>query len=91
MDGANIEIAEEIGVNQVNVGFKKAMFFDWQKHENQVFFFGHLASAVEGIRYQHTYHPVSVEEKSTPLAAVLDEISGGRFGDSGDFEPWVFL
>jgi len=68
VDGANIEIAEEIG-------------------EDQVFFFGHLAPTVEGVRYEHTYHPVAVEERSPALAHVLNEISGGRFGDSGPFEP----
>jgi len=68
VDGANIEIAEEIG-------------------EDQVFFFGHLAPAVEGVRYQHTYHPVPVEEKSKDLARVLNEVGSGRFGDAGVFEP----
>jgi len=67
VDGANIEIAEEVG-------------------ENNVFFFGHLTPAVEELRYQHTYHPVPVEEKSPALAAVLDAISSGRFGDGG-YEP----
>ncbi|KAF8488889.1 glycosyltransferase family 35 protein [Gautieria morchelliformis] len=68
VDGANIEIAEEIG-------------------EDQVFFFGHLAPTVEGMRYEHTYHPVPVEQKSAKLAVVLNEISSGRFGDAGVFEP----
>jgi starch phosphorylase len=68
VDGANIEIAEEIG-------------------DNNVFFFGHLTPAVEDLRHQHVYHPVPVEEKSPRLAKVLNEISAGRFGDGGVFEP----
>ncbi|TDL27001.1 glycosyltransferase family 35 protein [Rickenella mellea] len=68
VDGANIEIAEEVG-------------------DSNVFFFGHLTPAVEELRYQHTYHPVPVEEKCPALAAVLDEISAGRFGDGSVYEP----
>jgi glycogen phosphorylase len=72
VDGANIEIAQEVG-------------------EDNVFFFGHLTPAVEELRYQHRYHPVPVEEKSPALAAVLNDIVGGRFGDGGIWEPWVVL
>jgi len=68
VDGANIEIAEEVG-------------------ENNVFFFGHLTPAVEDLRYQHMYHPVPVEQKCPPLARVLNEVSAGRFGDGGVYEP----
>ncbi|KDQ52459.1 glycosyltransferase family 35 protein [Jaapia argillacea MUCL 33604] len=68
VDGANIEIAEEVG-------------------ESNVFFFGHLTPAVEDLRYQHLYHPVPVEQKSPALAAVLNEVSAGRFGDGGVYEP----
>ncbi|KAI0641026.1 glycogen phosphorylase [Trametes meyenii] len=68
VDGANIEIAEEVG-------------------ESNVFFFGHLTPAVEDLRYQHVYHPVPVEQKCPPLARVLNEVSAGRFGDGGVYEP----
>ncbi|GJE89080.1 glycosyltransferase family 35 protein [Phanerochaete sordida] len=68
VDGANIEIAEEVG-------------------ENNVFFFGHLTPAVEDLRYQHMYHPQPIEQKCPALARVLDEISSGRFGDGGVYEP----
>ncbi|KAH7912064.1 glycosyltransferase family 35 protein [Hygrophoropsis aurantiaca] len=68
VDGANIEIAEEVG-------------------SSNVFFFGHLTPAVEDLRYQHMYHPVPVEEKSPALAHVLNQISAGRFGDGGIYEP----
>jgi starch phosphorylase len=68
VDGANIEIAEEV------------------KDEN-VFFFGHLTESVESLRYQHRYHPVPVEDRSPALAAVLNDIMGGRYGDAGIWEP----
>ena len=68
VDGANIEIAEEVG-------------------DENVFFFGHLTPAVEELRYQHRYHPVPVEKKSPALAAVLDDIVSGRYGDAGIWEP----
>jgi starch phosphorylase len=70
VDGANIEIAEEVG-------------------EENVFFFGHLTPAVEDLRYHNRYHPVPVEQKSPALAAVLDEVMAGRFGDPGVFEPFI--
>ncbi|EKM52475.1 glycosyltransferase family 35 protein [Phanerochaete carnosa HHB-10118-sp] len=68
VDGANIEIAEEVG-------------------ESNVFFFGHLTPAVEDLRYQHMYHPQPIEQKCPNLARVLNEISSGRFGDGGVYEP----
>ncbi|KAJ8075811.1 Non-essential glycogen phosphorylase [Marasmius tenuissimus] len=68
VDGANIEIAEEVG-------------------ESNVFFFGHLAPAVEDLRYQHVYHPVPIEEKCPALANVLNQVSSGLFGDGGAYEP----
>ncbi|KAH9943655.1 glycogen phosphorylase [Amylocystis lapponica] len=68
VDGANIEIAEEVG-------------------EQNVFFFGHLTPAVEDLRHQHKYHPVPIEEKCPALATVLNEVSSGRFGDAGVYEP----
>ncbi|KAG6336747.1 hypothetical protein ID866_2352 [Astraeus odoratus] len=68
VDGANIEIAEEVG-------------------SSNVFFFGHMTPDVEEIRYQHTYHPVPVEEKSPALAEVLNQIASGLFGDGGVYEP----
>lgn len=52
-------------------------------------FFGHLTPDVEDLRYQHTYHPVPVEEKSPALAHVLNTVSSGAFGDGGVYEPYV--
>ncbi|TFY73832.1 hypothetical protein EWM64_g10180 [Hericium alpestre] len=68
VDGANIEIAEEVG-------------------EDNVFFFGHLTPDVEDLRYQHTYHPIPIEEKAPGLAKVIDYISAGAFGDGAVYEP----
>ncbi|KAH8986590.1 glycosyltransferase family 35 protein [Lactarius akahatsu] len=68
VDGANIEIAEEVG-------------------EDNVFFFGHLTPDVEDLRYQHTYHPIPVEQKCPALAHVLDTVSSGIFGGDGVYEP----
>ncbi|KAF9646897.1 glycogen phosphorylase [Thelephora ganbajun] len=68
VDGANIEIGEEIG-------------------DENVFFFGHLTPAVEDLRYQHTYHPVPIEQKCPALAHVLNEISAGKFGEGQTYEP----
>ena len=52
-------------------------------------FFGHLTPAVEDLRYRNRYHPVSVEQQSPALSAVLDEVTAGRFGDAGVFEPFI--
>ncbi|KAH9001920.1 glycosyltransferase family 35 protein [Lactarius hatsudake] len=68
VDGANIEIAEEVG-------------------EDNVFFFGHLTPDVEDLRYQHTYHPIPVEQKCPALAHVLNTVSSGIFGGDGVYEP----
>ena len=54
-------------------------------------FFGHLTPAVEDLRYQHLYHPQPIEKKCPALAQVLSEISAGRFGDGGVYEPYVPL
>jgi len=68
VDGASIEIAEEVG-------------------EENAFLFGHLAPVVEDLRYQHQYHPIPIEKRSPTLSVILDEISGGRFGDGSVYEP----
>ncbi|KAG8933695.1 Non-essential glycogen phosphorylase [Tulasnella sp. 417] len=70
VDGANIEIAEEVG-------------------EENVFFFGHLTPNVEDLRYNHQYHPTSLEERSPALAVVCKVIAEGRFGDGSIYEPFL--
>lgn len=52
-------------------------------------FFGHLTPAVEDLRYRNRYHPIEVEQKSPALAAVLDAVTAGRFGDPGVSEPFI--
>jgi hypothetical protein len=52
-------------------------------------FFGHLTPAVEDLRYRNRYHPIDVEQKSPALAAVLDAVTAGRFGDASVFEPFI--
>ena len=42
---------------------------------------------MEDLRYQHMYHPVPIEQKCPPLARVLNEVSSGRFGEGGVYEP----
>jgi starch phosphorylase len=44
---------------------------------------------VEDLRYRNRYHPIDVEQKSLALAAVLNEVTTGRFGDAGVFEPFI--
>ena len=44
---------------------------------------------MEDLRYQHTYHPVPIEQKCPALAHVLNEISAGRFGDGQAYESYV--
>jgi len=50
-------------------------------------FFGHLTPDVEKLRYEHTYHPVPVEQKCPELAKVLDAVSSNIFGGNGVYEP----
>ena len=44
---------------------------------------------MEDLRYQHTYHPVPIEQKCPALAHVLNEISAGKFGDGQAYESYV--
>ena len=54
---------------------------------NATVFFGHLTPDVEQLRYQHTYHPVPIEQKCPELARVLDAVSANTFGGDGVYEP----
>lgn len=50
-------------------------------------FFGHLTESVADLRHKHVYQHIPVEQRSPALAAVLDVIASGRFGDGGVYEP----
>lgn len=86
IDGANIEIAEEIGESNV-CEYNGFLYIHLVLSNILLVFFGHLTPAVEDLRHQHLYHPVPIEEKSPRLAKVLDQISAGMFGDGHVYEP----
>lgn len=90
-DGANIEIAEEVGEQNVCEFCAAHILLPCPRAESWpcLVFFGHLTPAVEDLRYQHMYHPVPIGEKCPALAKVIDLIAGGLFGDAGVYEPYV--
>jgi starch phosphorylase len=54
-----------------------------------VFFFGNLTPDVARLRHENVYRPRPLEQKCPDLAAVLEAIQGGIFGDGAPFQPCV--
>jgi starch phosphorylase len=48
--------------------------------------FGHLTDQVNQVRYNNTYNPVPLDERSPELAAVFKYIESGAFGDGHIYE-----
>lgn len=42
-----------------------------------------------GLRYQHQYHPVPIEEKCPAISGVFQAIESGAFGGDGCYEPLI--
>lgn len=67
VDGATIEIAEEVG-------------------DDQVFFFGHTADAIDELRHQHHYGHFSLPQS---LQEAIDAVRQGVFGNPEPFHPLI--
>lgn len=54
--------------------------------EDQCFMFGYLSDQVQQIRYNNSYNPLPLEQRSPELARVFKEIESGAFGDGHIYE-----
>ncbi|KAG8941623.1 Non-essential glycogen phosphorylase [Tulasnella sp. 424] len=94
VDGANIEIAEEVGEENGQSTRTMSAILP-EKYLNDlclrfpVFFFGHLAQNVEDLRHSHQYHPVPLDEVAPALGVVFDVIAQGHFGDGSIYETFL--
>lgn len=49
--------------------------------------FGHLTDQVAGVRYNNSYNPLPLEQRSPELFQAFKEIEKGTFGDSHIYDP----
>lgn len=49
--------------------------------------FGYLNDQVEAVRYNNSYNPLPLEQRSPELATVFKCIESGAFGDGGIYGP----
>ncbi|ORX39038.1 carbohydrate phosphorylase-domain-containing protein [Kockovaella imperatae] len=54
--------------------------------EDQCFMFGHLAEQVQDVRYNNSYNPTSLEQRSPELYEVFKFIESGAFGEGQIYE-----
>lgn len=54
--------------------------------EDQCFMFGHLADQVQQVRFNNSYNPLPLEQRSPELAEVFKKIETGVFGDKHIYE-----
>jgi starch phosphorylase len=55
--------------------------------EDQCFMFGHLTKDVDNVRYNNSYNPTPLEQRSPELAQVFKAIESGMFGDGNVYQP----
>lgn len=54
--------------------------------EDQCFMFGHLADQVQQVRFNNSYNPIPLDQRSPELAEVFKYIESGVFGDAHIYE-----
>lgn len=53
----------------------------------QCFMFGHLADQVQQVRFNNSYNPLPLDQRSPELAAAFKYIESGVFGDAHIYDP----